>query len=103
MNLPDDPTHQPGAINPNAKLASSPDAPTAPSEAPDDPGLAFFAAMVPPSGPAESAARDAEQDEDAFNDWNRDITDYVPSLWDAYCFGLNRGRRLAQLEKERAK
>lgn len=33
-----------------------------------------------------------EADEDAFEKWNRDVTDYVPTLWDAYLFGLSRGR-----------
>ncbi len=34
----------------------------------------------------------SEDDEDAFNDWNLDIDNYVPTLWDAYLFGLSRGR-----------
>jgi hypothetical protein len=62
----------------------SPDAPTAPTE-------------PPASAPQDVAARGDERsfhekDEDAFHDWNRDVTDYVPTLWDAYCFGLARGR-----------
>lgn len=51
--------------------------------------------------PRTDAAR-SEEDEDSFNAWNRDITDYEPSLFDAYVFGLNRGRtELAAMTAER--
>ena len=48
-----------------------------------------------------AASRDAEADEDAFNDWNRDIDGYEPTLWDAYLFGLKRGsnKRISELEE----
>lgn len=39
-------------------------------------------------GSSDSSA----SDEDAFDAWNRDITEYVPTLWDAYLFGLCRAR-----------
>ena len=42
------------------------------------------------------ALTQAEQDEDAFNSWNRDITDYEQSLWDAYLFRLRRGRKSSE-------
>lgn len=35
----------------------------------------------------------AEKDEDAFDSWNQDIINYEPTLWDAYLFGLRRGRK----------
>ena len=38
-----------------------------------------------------------ETDEDAFDAWNRDVTEYVPTLWDAYLFGLNRGKGMKSL------
>lgn len=45
----------------------------------------------------EEESAQCEADEDAFNEWNRDIDGYEPTLWDAYLFGLKR--RNAQLEK----
>lgn len=36
-----------------------------------------------------------ERDEDAFNNWNRDV-DCAPTLWDAYHFGLSRARSESQ-------
>jgi hypothetical protein len=49
------------------------------------------------------AASETEDDEDAFNNWNMDTTDYEPSLWDAYLYGLIRGRKRLTAEHERTK
>lgn len=41
-----------------------------------------------PAQPSEESLKD----EDAFNDWNRDIDDYAPSLFEAYSYGLTCAR-----------
>ncbi len=33
-----------------------------------------------------------ERDEDAYNEWHRNVENYIPEPWDAYCLGLERGR-----------